>query len=308
MQAFGYDHSGGPEVFEEYDVALPTLKDTDILIETKAFGLNNFERSQRAGVFGATTQRRIPGRDVAGIIKQTGSAITKFHPGDRVVAHGHHSYAEYAISSEANTVLIPAQISFAAAAAIVTPGITAYNALHYFGQAQPGQVVIVKGASGGVGSLAAQLALNLGDQVIGIGSSRNEAYVKSLGVTEYVAYDQQDPAKVLQDQADLVINAAINGASSQEDIAMVKPGGIIATVAHDEAAVTDKKVQINHISPTREVPDTKALQTIMDLMASQKLTIKIGDVLPFTLAGVRQGHTILEKPHTGRVIIAKDAN
>lgn len=307
MQAFGYDHSGGPDVFEEYDVAIPTLKGTDILIETKAFGLNNFERAQRAGVFGATTKLRIPGRDVAGIVKQTGTAVTKFKPGDRVVAHGHHSYAEYATSSEENTVLIPANISFEAAAAIVTPGITAYNALHHFGQAQPGQVVIVKGASGGVGSLAAQLALNFGDQVIGIGSSRNEAYVKSLGITEYVAYDQQNPAEVLNSQADLVINSAMNGASSQEDITMVKPGGIIATVAQDEPT-THKNVQINHIGPTKAVPDTEALQTIMDLMTSQKLTIKIGDVLPFTLKGVRQGHTILEKPHTGRVIIAKESN
>ncbi|WP_054669279.1 NADP-dependent oxidoreductase [Lentilactobacillus senioris] len=307
MQAFGYDHNGGPEVFEEYDVAVPTLKETDILIETKAFGLNNFERSQRAGVFGATTKLRIPGFDVAGVVKEVGSAITKFKPGDRVVAHGRHAYSEYATSSENSTVIIPAIISFETAAAIVTPGVTAYNALHYFGKAKPGQTVIVKGASGGVGSLASQLALNFGDQVIGIGSSRSEAYVKSLGINEYVAYDKQDPAQILKDKADLVINSAMNGASSAEDVVMVKPGGIIATVANDEPD-TDKGVEVNHIGPTKDVSNAEALQTIMDLLAENKLTIKVGLVLPpFTLDGVREGHSVLEKPHAGRVIISKEA-
>lgn len=306
MQAFGYDHNGGPEVFEEYDIAIPELKETDILIETKAFGLNNFERSQRAGMFGDTTKLRIPGRDVAGIVKTVGSAITKFKPGDRVVAHGHHAYAEFATSSEANTVKIPTSISFEDAAAIVTPGITAYNALHYFGKAKPGQTIIIKGASGGVGSLAAQLALNFGDQVIGIGSSKNENYVKSLGVNDYVAYDKENPAEVLKNKANLVINSAMNGASSDEDIAMVKPGGIIASVAHDEPA-TEKDVQFNHIGPTKEIADTEALQAIMDLMAQKELSIKVGYILPFTLDGVRKGHSILEEPHDGRVIVSKEA-
>ena len=306
MEAFGYEHSGGPDVFEVYEVPTPKLKETDILIETKAFGLNNFERSQRAGMFGETTKLRIPGRDVAGIVKETGSAVSNFKPGDRVVAHGHHSYAKFATSSEDNTVIIPEKISFEDAAAIVTPGITAYNALHYFGNVQPGQVVIVKGASGGVGSLASQLALNFGAHVIGIGSSKNESYVESLEVSEYVSYDKDNPAEILQDKADLVINSAMNGASSAEDIAMVKPGGTIATVAHDESEVNDKDVQINHIEPTKEVADTDALKVIIDLMANKKLSIKVGYVLPFTLEGVRKGHTILDGRHDGRVIISKD--
>ena len=306
MKAFGYDHNGGPDVFQEYDVPTPTLKDTDILIETKAFGLNNFERSQRAGLFGETTKQIIPGRDVAGIVKEVGSAVTKFKPGDRVVAHGHHAYSEFATSSEANTVIIPDNVTFENAAAIVTTGVTAYKGLHFFGKAKPGQTVIVKGASGGVGSLTAQLALGLGDEVIGIGSSKNEDYVKSLGITQYVAYDKQTPAEVLKDKADLVVNSAMNGASSDEDVAMVKPGGIVASVAHDEPS-SDKVVQFNHIAPTSEVSDVEALQTIMDLMANEKLSIKVGYVLPFSAAGVVKGHSILEERHDGRVIISREA-
>ncbi|GAY73868.1 NADP-dependent oxidoreductase [Lentilactobacillus kosonis] len=306
MQAFGYDHNGGPDVFTEYIVPTPTLKNTDILIQTQAFGLNNFERSQRAGVFGETTKQIVPGRDVAGIVKSVGSEVTKFQPGDRVVAHGHHAYAEFATSSEANTVKIPDSISFEDAAAIVTTGITAYKTLHFFGQVKAGQTVIVKGASGGVGSVAAQLAEGLGAHVIGIGSSKNADYVKSLGISQYVAYDQETPADVLKDKADVVINSAMNGAGGDEDVAMVKSGGVIASVAMDEPETT-KNVTFKHIAPTSEISDVTALQDIVDLMAQNKLSIKIGYVLPFTLDGVQKGHQILEESHDGRVIISKNA-
>ncbi|WP_268913936.1 NADP-dependent oxidoreductase [Lentilactobacillus sp. SPB1-3] len=306
MQAFGYDHNGGPDVFTEYDVPTPTLKDTDILIQTEVFGLNNFERSQRAGVFGETNKQIIPGRDVAGVVKSVGSEVSKFKPGDRVVAHGHHAYAEFATSSEANTVRLPENVSFEDAAAVVTAGITAYKTLHFFGNVQSGQTVIVKGASGGVGSVAAQLAEGLGAHVIGIGSSKNADYVKSLGVSEYVAYDQDSPAEVLKDKADVVINSAMNGAGGDEDVAMVKPNGVIASVAMDEPETT-KPITFKHVSPTSEISDATALQDIVDLMADNKLSIKIGNVLPFSLSGVQKGHQILEEPHDGRVIISKNA-
>ncbi|WP_283679851.1 NADP-dependent oxidoreductase [Lentilactobacillus sp. Marseille-Q4993] len=304
MKAFGYDHNGGPEVIEEYDVPTPELKDKDILIETQAVGLNNFERASRAGDFRTTTHRVIPGRDVAGIVKQVGSDVTKFAPSDRVVAHGHHSYSEFATSDETNTVKLPDDISFVQAAGIVTPGVTAYNAVNLFGQVEPGQTVIVKGASGGVGSLAAQIAADLGANVIGIGSSKHEADVKALGVSRYVAYDKEDPATVLAGQGDVVINSAMNGASSDDDVAMVKDGGIISSVAHDEPE-TSKNIQFNHIAPTSEVSDTDALSKIIELMTNKGASIKIGYEYPFSLDGFRQGHQTLEEKHSGRVIIKK---
>ncbi len=175
MKAFGYDHNGDADVFEEYDVPTPEISDDQILIKTEAFNLNNFEKSMRAGEWRPATHRVIPGRDVAGTVAKLGKNVTGFKIGDRVVAHGHGAYAEYAYAAAAGTVKIPAGVTFAQAAGIVTPGITAYKAVYYFGEVKKGQTVVVKGASGGVGSLAVQLALNLGAQVIGIGASRNEA-------------------------------------------------------------------------------------------------------------------------------------
>lgn len=302
MKAFGYDHNGSPDVFEEYDLPTPEISDDQILIKTKAFNLNNFEKSMRAGEYRKTTHQVIPGRDVAGTVAKVGTNVSGFKIGDRVVAHGHGSYAEYAYADASETVLIPDAVSFVEAAGIVTPGITAYKAVYYFGQVKSGQTVVVRGASGGVGSLAAQLALNLGATVIGIGTSKNEAYVKSLGVQEYVAYNQQDPALILANRADVVINSALNGADSDGDAQIVKDNGIITTVGGDEP-LSNKPFQFKPIRPTKAITDVKALSTLLNLMAEKKLSIRIGYQLPFTLDGVIQGHQLLGKKHDGRIIV-----
>lgn len=288
MKAFGYEKNGGPEVFQE----------------TEAFNLNNFEALQRAGQFKPVDHRIIPGRDVAGFVEKVGEDVTGFDIGDRVVAHGHHSYAEYSIGEDSNTVSIPSGVPYLAAAGIVTPGLAAYKGVHLFGKVQAGQTVVVKGASGGVGSLAAQIAMDVGAKVIGIGSSENEEYVKSLGVDQYVAYDQEDPAEVLADTADVVIDAALNGNGAESDVKIVKDDGIVASVA-DNDAPTDKTVHFNHIHPTQEISDDDALNAMLKLMAAGKLKIRIGYKLPFTLDGVIKGHQLLDSKHAGRIVIAK---
>lgn len=241
---------------------------------------------------------------MAGFVEKVGEDVTGFDIGDRVVAHGHHSYAEYSIGEDSNTVLIPSGVPYLAAAGIVTPGLAAYKGVHLFGKVQAGQTVVVKGASGGVGSLAAQIAMDVGAKVIGIGSSENEEYVKSLGVDQYVAYDQEDPAEVLADTADVVIDAALNGNGAESDVKIVKDDGIVASVA-DNDAPTDKTVHFNHIHPTQEISDDDALNAMLKLMAAGKLKIRIGYKLPFTLDGVIKGHQLLDSKHAGRIVIAK---
>lgn len=304
MKAFGYEKNGGPEVFQEYEVPTPEIKSNQILIKTEAFNLNNFEALQRAGQFKPVDHRIIPGRDVAGFVEKVGEDVTGFDIGDRVVAHVHHSYAEYSIGEDSNTVSIPSGVPYLAAAGIVTPGLAAYKGVHLFGKVQAGQTVVVKGASGGVGSLAAQIAMDVGAKVIGIGSSENEEYVKSLGVDQYVAYDQEDPAEVLADTADVVIDAALNGNGAESDVKIVKDDGIVASVA-DNDAPTDKTVHFNHIHPTQEISDDDALNAMLKLMAAGKLKIRIGYKLPFTLDGVIKGHQLLDSKHAGRIVIAK---
>lgn len=302
MKAFGYDHHGSPDVFQEYDVPEPSPSANQLLVRTIAVGLNNRERSERAGGFGAVTSPTIPGRDVVGEVTKVGKNIDDFVEGDLVLTHTEHGYAEFVLAESDATVEVPDGITPTRAAGIITPGLTAYKTVKYFANVQPGQTVIVKGASGGVGSLAVQIATDLGANVIGVASSHNEDFVTSIGASRFVAYDQSDPATVLADQGDVVINSAMNGAGTDDDIKMVKPNGTIASVAHDSPS-TDKPLKFVHVHPTNDMTDREALQAVIDLMKDGKLTVNIGYTLSFSRDGFVKGHQLLEEKHDGRVII-----
>ncbi|KRM42460.1 NADP-dependent oxidoreductase [Lentilactobacillus parafarraginis] len=307
MKAFGYNHHGGPEVFQEYDVATPTPAPNQLLIRTIAIGLNNRERAERAGggYGGGTSAPLIPGRDVVGEVQRVGSQVTEFGEGELVLTHTEEGYAEFVLADLDATVRVPDGITPTRAAGLITPGLTAYKTVKYFADVKPGQTVIIKGAAGGVGSIAVQIATDLGATVIGIASSHNRQFVESIGASQFVAYDQDDPAVVLADTGDVVINSAMNGAGTEDDIKMVKPNGTIASVAH-ESPVTDKPLKFVHVHPTNAMTDREALQAVVDLMREGKLTVNIGYTLPFTRDGFVKGHQLLEEKHDGRVIIVNE--
>lgn len=305
MKAFGYEHHGAPEVFQAYDIPTPSPSANQLLVRSIAIGLNNRERAERAGGYGGISGPLIPGRDVVGEVMTVGKRVSGFSEGDLVLTHTEHGYAEFVLADLDATVKLPDGITPTKAAGIITPGLTAYKAVTFFGNVKAGQTVVVKGASGGVGSIAVQIATDLGANVIGIASSHNADFVKSIGASQFVAYDQSDPATVLADQADVVINSAMNGAGTEDDLAMVKPNGTIASVAHT-SPISDKPVNFVHIRPTNEMTDREALQAVVDLMRDGKLTIKIGYKLPFSRDGFVKGHQLLEEKHDGRVIIVSE--
>lgn len=303
MKAYGYVKHGSPDVFQEYEIEKPTPAPDQVLVQTIAVGLNNRERSERANG-GSLGSPLIPGRDVVGEVTEIGSRISDFGVGELVMTHTERGYAEYVLADVDATVHVPGGITPNRAAGIITPGLTAYKAVKYFANVQPDQTVIVKGASGGVGSLSVQIATDLGANVIGIASSHNEDFVKSIGATQFVAYDQSDPATVLADQGDVVINSAMNGAGTDDDVKMVKPNGTIASVAHN-SPMTNKPIKFVHIHPTNAMTDREALKAVVDLMWDGKLTVNIGYTLPFNRDGFVKGHQLLEEKHDGRVIIVK---
>lgn len=302
MKAYGYEKHGTPDVFQEYDVPKPEPASNQVLIKTIAIGLNNRERAERSGGFGTLSIPNIPGRDVVGEVVEVGDRVDQFVVGELVMTHTEHGYAEFVLGDLDATVGVPDGITPTRAAGLITPGLTAYKAVKYFGNIQSGQTVIVKGASGGVGSLAVQIATNLGATVIGIASSHNEDYVKSIGATKFVAYDQTDPAIELADTGDVVLNSAMNGAGTDDDVKMVKPNGTIVSVAHN-SPTTDKPLNFVHVYPTDAMTDREALQAVIDLMRDGKLDINIGYKLPFDREGFVKGHQLLEEKHDGRVVI-----
>jgi NADPH:quinone reductase-like Zn-dependent oxidoreductase len=134
----------------------------------------------------------ILGWDMAGVVEAAGSSVTQFRPGDEVYAACSGALAEYVSVAEGKLALKPANLTFEQAAAIPTAAITALKGLRDVGKLQPGQKVLVNGASGGVGTFAVQIAKALGAEVTGVCSTRNLDMVRSLGADDVVDYTRED--------------------------------------------------------------------------------------------------------------------
>ena len=129
---------------------------------------------------------------MAGVVEAVGSAVTRFQPGDEVFGWSDGSYAEYAAAPEAKLAHKPANLTFEQAAAVPMAGLVALQALRDHGNVQPGQTVLINGASGGIGTFAVQIAKAFGAQVTGVTSTRNVELVRSIGADHVIDYTRED--------------------------------------------------------------------------------------------------------------------
>jgi NADPH:quinone reductase-like Zn-dependent oxidoreductase len=139
-----------------------------------------------------TPKNAVPGTDVAGTVEAVGANVHRLRPGDEVFGWCAGAFAEYAAAPEAQFVTRPANLTFEQAAAVPIAAITALQGLRDKGKVQPGQRVLINGASGGVGTFAVQIAKTFGAHVTGVCSTRNLELVRSIGAHEVIDYTQQD--------------------------------------------------------------------------------------------------------------------
>ena len=137
-------------------------------------------------------KNHVPGWDMAGCVEAVGKSVTQFQPGDEVFGSYHHTLAEYVCAPEAKLATKPANLTFEQTAAVPTAAITALVELRDAGKVQPGQHVLINGASGGVGTFAVQIAKSLGAEVTGVCSTRNVDMVRSIGADHVIDYTQED--------------------------------------------------------------------------------------------------------------------
>jgi NADPH:quinone reductase-like Zn-dependent oxidoreductase len=133
-----------------------------------------------------------PGRSIAGTVELVGPDVTGFAPGDEVYGTGAGAFAEYVAARAGKLAAKPANLSFEQAAALPVSAVTALQAVRNHGRVQPGQTVLVIGASGGVGSFAIQIAKAFGAEVTGVASSSKTDLVRALGADHVIAYDLED--------------------------------------------------------------------------------------------------------------------
>lgn len=202
MKAIVSDKYGQPDVLELREVEKPTPLANEVLIRVCAASVNAYDwhlltadiflvRLMGGGLL--KPKDRIPGADVAGRVEAVGGNVKQFRPGDEVfgdIAHG--AFAEYVCAPESRLVLKPASLSFEEAAAVPMAALTALQGLRDAGQIQPGQKVLINGASGGVGTFAVQIAKSFGAEVTAVCSPRNLEQARALGADWVIDYTLED--------------------------------------------------------------------------------------------------------------------
>ena len=215
MKAIFHERYGPPDVVEVREVDKPAIEDNQVLVKVHASSVNPAEWYAITGPWfarllgGGIRRPKDPrvGADLAGRVEAVGAGITEFQPGDEVFGTSGAAWAEYAAAREVRLVPKPAAVSFEEAAAVPIAALTALQALRDHGQVQPGQKVLINGASGGVGTYAIQIAKALGADVTAVCSTRNVEQARALGADRVVDYSQEDFTK-LDLRHDLLIDIA----------------------------------------------------------------------------------------------------
>ena len=206
MKAIVCTKYGSPDVLQLQEVEKPTPKDDEVLIKIHAASINSRDwRMMRANPFfirlvpGGFLQpkNKILGADVAGQVEAVDRCVKQFKPGDEVFGYlpsatGRGTFAEYVCANENAITLKPANLTFEQAASVPVAALTALQGLRDKGNIQPGQKVLINGASGGVGTFAVQIAKAFGAEVTAVCSTRNLEMVCSIGADHVIDYTRED--------------------------------------------------------------------------------------------------------------------
>jgi NADPH:quinone reductase-like Zn-dependent oxidoreductase len=236
MKAFQikkYDKEAGLILAE---VPKPSIKDDEVLVEVHASGLNLLDSKIKSGEFKMILPYQFPltlGHDAAGVITQIGKNVKHLKVGDQVYARvadfSIGTFAEYIAINEKDVALKPKNISMEEAASIPLVALTAWQALVEIGNVQKGQKVFIQAGSGGVGTIAIQLAKYLGATVATTASEKSFDTLKSLGADVLIDYKKEDFENVLKDY-DLVLNSQ-DTATLKKSLNVLKPGGKLISIS-----------------------------------------------------------------------------
>jgi NADPH:quinone reductase-like Zn-dependent oxidoreductase len=228
MKAVVQDRYGAPDVLELRDIDPPAVADGDVLVRVRASSVNAADWHFMRGLpyvmrvvgtgmgFGVSAPRtRVRGLDLAGHVEAAGPQARRLRPGDEVYGEGTGAWAELASVPEAVLAVKPANLTFEAAAAMPVAAGTALHGLQPAGRIQPGQKVLIVGASGGVGTFAVQLAKAFGAEVTAVCSTRHVDQARSLGADRVIDYTRDDFSREGA-RYDLIFNNA--GARSLADL------------------------------------------------------------------------------------------
>ncbi|WP_193199839.1 NADP-dependent oxidoreductase [Nostoc sp. MG11] len=310
MKAIVINAYGNDDVLDYVDVERPEPKADEVLVKVHVAGVNPVDWKIRDGL-GERLGLKLPiflGGEIAGTVEKVGVDVRDFKAGDAVygtVTSG--GYAEYAIlqrrgyanAKVGEMVTKPQSLDFENAAAIPLGALTAWQAMFDLANLSSGQRLLITAASGGVGSLAIQLAKAKGAFVIGMASGRNEAFVRDLGADEFVNYTKQHFEEVVKDM-DVVFDT-VGGDTFERAFHTLKKGGFLVTAVQFPS---EEKAQEFGVNAARVYckPNAEQLAAISKLVDEGRLKAHVSTVLPLT--EVKKAHQLSESGRTrGKIVL-----
>jgi NADPH:quinone reductase-like Zn-dependent oxidoreductase len=330
MKALTFKRYGKSPDIGFADVPRPTPKANELLVQIYAAGVNPVDNMIPTGMFKPVLHFQLPatlGSDLAGVVVEVGSRVTRFKPGDAVFANifdlGLGSLADFAVVPERAAALKPANLDFVQAAAMPMVGLTSWQALKERLDLRAGQKLFIPAGSGGIGTFAIQLAKQLGAMVGTTTSTGNINLVRRLGADEIVDYKQQEFEQVLRGY-DAVL-ATIRGDAIEKSLGILKPGGRLVSLVGplDVAFAQARRLnftlkfvfglmsrKIMRLAKKQEVaysflfvrPDGNQLAEIGKLLEVERIQPVIDKVFPFEQA--KEALEYLAEGHSkGKVVV-----
>ncbi|MGE6575064.1 NADP-dependent oxidoreductase [Paenibacillus xylanexedens] len=309
MKAVVINQYGSKEELVEQEVNKPRAEANQVVVKLEATSINPIDWKLREGYLKEMYDWEFPiilGWDVAGVITEIGSNVSKWKVGDRVFSRPETtrfgSYAEYTAVDEYLLAKLPDSISYEEAAAVPLAGLTAWQVLFTHGDLKEGETVLIHAGAGGVGMYAIQLAKHAGAHVITTASEKNHELLYSLGADQVIDYKKENFEEILKD-IDLVFDT-MGGEVAENSYKVLKPntGRLITIVGepnHDTAKshnVLAKGIWLQ--------PDGDQLQRMADLMEEKKIKSIVGATFPFSRQGIYDAHALSETHHAvGKIVI-----
>lgn len=252
MKALILDNYGKTPVLRFGDMPEPEVKADDVLVRVHAAGVNLLDSKIAQGEFKPILPYRLPlimGNDVAGTVVRVGSRVQRFKPGDEVYARPDKArigtFATSIAMNQADVALKPANLDMTEAASIPLVALTAWQALVEIAGLRKGQKVLIHAGSGGVGTIAIQLAKHLGATVATTTSASNVELVKSLGADIVIDYKTAHFEEVLSDY-DVVLNS-LDADTLQKSLRVLKPGGKLISISGPPDAAFAREIGLNWV-------------------------------------------------------------
>jgi NADPH:quinone reductase-like Zn-dependent oxidoreductase len=319
MKAITYDRYGSFDVLALNDIDQPVPKAGEVLVRVRAaglhigdcFGVRGAPFLVRAATGLVKPKYGVPGFDLAGEVEAAGENATRFQPGDQVFGASYATCAEYATAGEDHLARKPANLTFEQAAALPTSGLAALHGLRDAGRVQPGQQVLINGASGGVGTFAVQIAKSFGAEVTGVCSTANVDMVRSLGADHVIDYTKED-FTLNRSRYDVILDNVENRSLSDIRRALT-PNGTL--VLNSGTGATGIRMVVRLAKPIvlspfarqdlrrfLSNPNHADLVVLKDLAESEKLPTVIDRTYPLSETAAALAH--IETGHArGKVVV-----